>query len=328
MSILNIKYVKNCFGAICVMFYCTIANTQSPEYALESFQGETYTELTSFQSIRLLTNGNPFWEYEFQLEFPFPFYDSIYTRILYSRSWGSFTDDQDPSLLLMEYRWDTSKSPSDVRFSHVMIGSQKAFVMEYNSIRIFGDPFADSLNTYLNFQYKFYEDGVIEVHFGDIHMDNSPLYSKGDGIYCFSLGVIDTTEVCGPHMGIGHPLLEDYGIGLEGAYNDYEVYPDQYGFLTEFPPPGWVIRFKPTFISTTRIEKSFQEVVLSPNPTTDYINLPAIATNISIYDGTGKLVFMQIQEGKEVDASTLSAGIHYIHFISEGRQFAGKFVRQ
>ncbi len=205
----------------------------------------------------------------------------------------------------------------------------QALVLQYTRIRLFADPFEDSLNTYLNFQYWFYENGYIEVKFGEIHMDNTPIYAPGKGMYCFTSSEgVDTTEVCGPHMGIGHPLDEENAIGLEGAYNDYEIYPDQYGFLTEFPPSGWVIRFKPTFISTADINKSIQEVKLSPNPTIDYINLPSFAQNISVYDGTGKLIFNVSGESNQVDVSALPAGLYYMHFLSEGKLSAGKFIRQ
>ncbi len=94
---------------------------QSSEYTIESFQDDGYTELTSYQSIALLTNWHPFWTYEFDFGFPFPFYDFTYNKMLFRyNGWESFTDEEDTAIFLMEYGWtheafvDSFNIPSDV----------------------------------------------------------------------------------------------------------------------------------------------------------------------------------------------------------------------
>jgi hypothetical protein len=114
---------------------------QSSEYTIESFQG-VYTELSTYESIYLLTGGDRLWEYDFEFEFPFPFYDSTYYWMHFDEeSWGSFTLDQDLALLLMHFGTytfyeanDTSNITSDVRFSHVDIEGKKAFVIQYTNV--------------------------------------------------------------------------------------------------------------------------------------------------------------------------------------------------
>lgn len=98
------------------------------------------------------------------MNFEFPFYDSFYTRLYYNNdSWGSLTDNQDEGLLLMDYLdgytfdnvLDTVNITSDVRFSHVDINDMQAFVIEYTKARFWGDPFDDSIDTYMNWQLWF-----------------------------------------------------------------------------------------------------------------------------------------------------------------------------
>src|SRR5687767_15330578 len=113
----------------------------------------------------------------------------------------------------------------------------------------------------------------MEVHFGDIQMDDNPIYLPGFGFWCYDDNGIDTSGRCGPHMGIADPEDEEtIGVGLNGAYNDFEIIEDNYGTLTVIPPQGWVIRFKPITVATSD-PKINDQLLLSPNPTYDVINL-------------------------------------------------------
>lgn len=326
----------NCF---LFLFLCIQVNMsgQITHYTIESFQGE-YDELTSYQSVALLTDFDPFWWYEFELDFPFPFYDSTYTRMIYNHaSWGGFTEDQDEALLLMDcgafsidhHAIDTSNITSDVRFSHVMDGDMQAFVIQFTKARFFDDPFIDSLDTYINFQLRFYENGFMEVHFGSTNIDESPIYMPGKGFYGYSdTGFIDTTQISGPHMGIEHPITEDNAFGLEGAYNDYEVVNTNYSTLTVLPPEGWVIRFKPSVVSTFSPGQEVEHLVISPNPANEYINFPITNEKIIVLNGTGSVVFEGYPKYDALDVSFLPSGLYYLQIISEEKISIGKFLRQ
>lgn len=311
-----------------------VCYSQTSKYEIESFQS-TYSALTDYQSLGILEQGIPLWEHEFELNFPFPFFDSSYTRMIYAYDgWGSFTDDQDESLLMMSYKWtwenfkDTSNITSDVRFSHLSSNGMQAFVIEYYNARLFADPFVDSLNTYLNFQYWFFENGNLEVHFGDIHMDDTPIYSPGNGLYCYSQNTgIDTNEVCGPVMGIGDPYNEEEALGLEGAYNDFEIYPNQYGYLTVLPPTGWVIRFKPKTVSTQDIHDKFEDLPIFPNPVINYIHLPESGGQVIITDSVGKRVFASTHVDEDLDIAALTPGLYILSLWSGNTLRTGKFLK-
>lgn len=315
-----------------VLFNHTLVS-QSSEYTIESFQGE-YNELASYQSIAILTQGDVTWEYEFQLNFPFPFYDSTYTRIFYDNpSWGYFTEDQDAGLQLMyflayaiENVEDTSNITSDVRFTHVAINNTNAFVIQFTNVRFFADPFADSLDTYLNYQIWLFENGIIEVHFGEMHMDNNPIYEPGKGFHTYSDEGVDTNFIEGPYMGISHPLNEENAIGFHGNISKYAVVGTPYAVLNELPPIGWVIRFKPTFVGIPNL--IYKEMSINPNPAYDLIRTPFINEEFRILNEVGKELINGYLTKEDIDISNLLPGIYFLHVSSNQGNYIGKFVKK
>lgn len=308
---------------------------QSNEYVVESEQG-IYEELTTYESVALATEFDPLWAYEFELEFPFPFYDSAYNRVIFDRSgYGAFTDNEDNSLFLFQYySWaydpfmGSSEIPSDVRFSHVQIDGRQAFVLQFTKVRIFADLFEDSLDTYLNFQLRLFDNGVIEVHFGDIHMDNNPTYAPGKGLYCFTSDEgIDTLEICGPYMGIANPLNEDDAIGVNGAYDDYSIVDDIYANFTVMPPSGWVIRFKPKTVATQDAKGKFEYLPIFPNPVDNYIHLPQSGGQVTITDIVGIRVYASTHADEDLDVAALSPGLYVVSFWSGNTLRTGKFLK-
>lgn len=306
-----------------------------PKYNIESFQG-SYNGLSSYESIALLTQGSIFWEYEFDLNFDFPFFDSVYNKLIYrEEAWGSFTENQDEALLLMDFLngygfdpvVDTSNITSDVRFAHVSQSGIMAFVIQYTNVRFIEDPYALVHNSYLNFQIWLYEDGLIEVHFGDIQMDDNPIYLPGFGFWCYDDEGIDTSGRCGPHMGIADPEDEEIiAVGLNGAYNDFEVIEDNYGTLTVIPPQGWIIRFSPTMVSTND-PQNFKQLIFSPNPATDFIKMPFSSAEVLITDDTGSTISNFVVQDSVLDIASFPPGMYYLQTTIDGVMYSGKFVK-
>lgn len=329
------KYLNVLILAICMTVVNAKLAAQTDKYAVESFQGN-YEELENYESIALNTEFDPLWTYEFQLDFQFPFFDSSYNRVIFDRSgYGAFTDDEDNSLFLFQYySWTydpfmgSTDIPSDVRFSHVNYKGTQAFVLQFTKVRIFADLYEDSLDTYLNFQFWLFENGNIEVHFGNIHMDNNPIYAAGKGLYCFTTDEgIDTSEICGPYMGIANPFDENDAIGVVGAYNSYTISGDIYSNFTFMPPEGWVIRFKPQTVSTHDPPSKLIDLLISPNPVSNSIRLPQSGGLVTITDSVGKRIYAEFIDNAELDVSSLAPGIYFLNLINENRQYLGKFVK-
>jgi len=325
-----IIFLAACYFALS---YCHLS-AQSEGYSIESFQG-VYTELEDYESVGILADGNAIWEIKFPLNFHFPYYNMFYDSLLFNfESWGMFTDDEDESLYLMDfpggYSWadlnDTSNITSDVRFSHVLYNNMQAFVLQYTKMRFFADPFADSLDTYMNFQLWLFENGALEVHFGEMHMDGTPIYAPGKGFYHYSGGV-DTNEVYGPHVGISNPYDRDDGIAVSGSYDNFEVTSDIYDNLTVLPPPGWIIRFKPKSVGIFDPKPRNTQIAITPNPASSYILLPSASSKVIIYSNSGEIVYKGVPGENKLSVSSLPTGIYFLKIISNSDSFIGKFLK-
>lgn len=311
-------------------------SAQSEGYTIESVQ-DVYTELTNYESISLLTMGDLFWEFEFHLNFQFPFYDSVYNRVIHRNdAWGSFTDDEDEALFLMAFTRlyaydeliDTSNITSDVRFSHVFSNNMQAFVLQFTKNRFYADPFADVLDTYLNFQLWFFENGIMEVHFGEMHMDGTPIYAPGKGFYCYTTsGGVDTNEVCGPYMGISNPEDDEDAIALSGSYDDFEIAGNQYSVLTVLPPEGWIIRFKPKTVGIFEPEPRINEIMIKPNPASSYILISNPNSKVKIFDFSGKILYEGTVTDNKVSVTTFPTGMYFIKIASDEKSFFGRFFK-
>jgi len=320
-----------CFIAIAESYI----SAQSDEYLIESFQGE-YVELGDYQSLAIKALGNPLFEEVLHLDFPFPLYGVNYDSFTYlNDSWGSFTVEQDISLLLMDfsrgYAWDTVQDSnnilSDIRYAHVLTNGIQAFVLQYTKMGFFADP-VEEFEPSMNFQIWLFENGVLEVHFGEMDMNGTPIYEPGEGFYCYTTsGGVDMSEICGPHVGISDPLNEENAIAVSGSWDDYEVVGDQYAVLNTLPPVGWIIRFKPRALGIFEPDYEINKVAISPNPASSYINLTEPGSYISICSLSGQIVYQGIVNETKLDISTFPQGIYFVKTLSDKGTSIGKFIK-
>jgi Secretion system C-terminal sorting domain len=310
-------------------------SAQSDEYVIESFQDE-YIALTDYQSVAKLAFGNPIFEVALPLNFQFPFYGAYYDTIIYNTdAWGSLTNNQDVALLLMDftrgYAWDwvvdTLNITSDIRFAHVLTNGIQAFVLQYTKMGFFADP-VEEFDPSMNFQLWFFENGIVEVHFGEMNMNGTPIYDPGEGFYCYTTsGGVDMSEVCGPHMGISDPLNEEDAIALSGSWDNYEVVGDQYAVLNTLPPVGWVIRFEPRALGLFEPDYEINEISMSPIPASSFINLAEPGVQVTVYTLSGEVIYQGITNENTLDVSAFPSGIYFLNTLSERGTSIGKFVK-
>jgi len=311
-------------------------SAQSSGYTIESFQG-VYTELDQYESIQSPTDFDIFWEREFELNFQFPYYDSVYNRVIFVHdNWGAVTDDQDFSLLLFEYTdfvCDEPFSPdpdsltSDVRYANVTSNNMQAFVLQYTNNIFFFDIGNDDIDTYMNWQVWLFENGVMEIHFGEMHMDNNPIYEPGKGFFSYGNNGVDTSEIYGPRLSIANPKDESDAIALSGSYDDYEVSGDQYSVLNTIPPMGWIIRFKPKSVGIFDPKPRDNQIVISPNPANSFINISEIGSYVTMYDFSGKIMYEGITNETKLNVTSFPPGIYFVKIASGNTSSIGKFFK-
>lgn len=249
-----------------------LGNAQT--YKIDTLRTE-YQALETYKSVAIEEGGDFDWEKRFDLPFVFPYYDSMYTYIFCNNNsfcYFEYNPEWDIKLMTFSYQFDnlldTINIESDVRYNYITKNDKQALVIQYTKNRLASDASIDEYESYINFQLWFYEDGVMEVHFGDINLDSSPNYRPGEGFY---FTFVDGTEMnSGPEMGVRHPLDEEDQTWLEGDWNDYIVR-NGVGYLTTLPPKGFVIRFSKKTSSTT--DAIDTPVTVYPNPTSDQLTI-------------------------------------------------------
>lgn len=230
----------------------------SQSYEIQSFQ-DSYEPLSNANSILEEEEGFPIWGRRFDLEFEFPFFDQSYTHLECERrsvcSFDSFAFAI--RLLAYGYQADFADFPfetpldSDVLYTHVEKDGMNAFVIEYRNNRLDSDdPSVDMYDTFINFQTWFYENGNLEIRFGDKNLTNSDVYTPGEG-FSLQIPAQDTAILLGPEVTLVNPDNENEIVSFDGAFDNFNQV-NQFGsILTLLPPSGWVIRFQKDISNNT-----------------------------------------------------------------------------
>lgn len=168
---------------------------------------------------------------------------------------------------------------------------------------------------YLNMQYRFYQNGDIELHYGDCVVPTEVLNARQDGTGNFK-----------PYFqGFTMNPYNIHWIFIAGAYNNPFAYVGT-GFdirtlmrdsaLTPFPPEGTVYRLTKTPVGIAPTVKLHDQPEVYPNPTRGIIHLDKLTrpvTRLSIMDLTGKeRSIMHVNENNQVDLSGLGKGMYLL----------------
>jgi hypothetical protein len=303
-------------------------NTQT--YKVDTLRSE-YKELETYNSIALEMEGDFFWEKRFELPFVFPYYDSLYTHLICdygSTCYFDFNPEYDIKLMTFSYEFDNVLDPtnieSDVRYNFVNSNGKQALIIQYTKNRLASDKSIADFDSYINFQLWFYEDGVMEVHFGDINLDNSPNYRPGEGFYFL---FNDGTEMnSGPEMGVRHPLNEEDQTWLDGDWNNYFV-DNAVGYLTTLPPKGFIIRFsKKTSSVAVHPNKHFK---VYPNPSSNILSIDFDENIVKarILGIGGDVIQIKDLSEKKIDIQMLNCGIYILELQTAEGIFQAKFIK-
>jgi len=310
----------------------------SQSYSLTSYQ-DSYSELTDFSSM-LLTTGDPSWDFTFPLDFDFPYFDSTYTELKCSFLGSCFVlnPQMDARIRLLEFGYNmdrvddiseiqnASDLNSDVRFASTVKDGLKAFVLQYTRVRLISDSNIEEFDNYINFQQWYFEDGSIELRFGEYNFENSENYIPGEGFYLLP-GNAPPVRI-GPWIGLQNPADEYDILGTTGDYIDLEIVSESRKPLYTLPPPGWVIRFENLIISGLEIENQI-DLNLSPNPVNNVINLNGNSTldKIEIYNLMGNKVYSLIRPSELINVDFLQAGTYVLKVFHNGINKTYKFIK-
>lgn len=323
--------LKNVFLIIFLVF--VIQKNYSQYYNVSAFQSE-YHQIENYNSIMLETSGALFWHKRFELPFNFKYFDQIfdYLECDYNGT-CSFDDEIDYSmrLLVFGYECDNVVDPnniqSDIRYKIDSIDGIDYLVVQFTKCRLSSDTTVETYDSNVNFQWWFYEDGRIEIHFGNSNLAHSNVYVPGEGFYLLT---DDGPIRFGPQLALWHPYDESIKLGYSDLenYNSFEIVYDDSDKIDWWPPEGWVIRFDNLISKNSDIIEE-SSAVLAPNPVnqTFYIDEFPDFESISIYSIEGRRVLYIEYQTRMIDVSSLPSGIYFYSLKTKKNSFNCKFIK-
>lgn len=274
-------------------------------YTINHFQSN-YDTLVEYNSLPLefISSGEDplYWENDFDFGFEFPFYGSMYNQIFMdSDAIGYFpgSDNYNIAMFTSTYTIGNISSltylDSDIRYSNTTINGLKALIIEFHNVYN-DDEYLDledgpNPNHYLNFQMQFFENGIIELHLGDIDLDSCSYYFPGQG---FSSDNEDPEDnIYGPWIEISNDDFSE-SASFSGDYNNPTILYDDYdnsGVLTSIPPEGYVVQFIPNGITSTEeliVEEKKNYNLIQENGIIEIVGDLSQYKSCNIYDLAGK----------------------------------------
>lgn len=293
---------------------------QSQDYTIQHFQSN-YDTLVDFESLtkELIVEGEwpSFWERAFNFGFDFPFYGDTYA-VLYLDNWavGYFPESPEYNVYLFganyvigdildTFNLDTKYLNSEIRYAYPTVNGVNAMVIEYHNVYVEEEYNENGPNHFINFQTWFYENGIIEVHFGPIDLDNCTHYYPGQG---FSHVDHIEGEVYGPWLEINNFDFSKSAYFF-GDHTDPDILYDDHlnaGVVTSIPPTGFVVQFFPSYLSST---KDVQHEPLNHFSVTQHDGTFVITDELGcfksceLYDVVGR----KIGKSNEVEFNTTSS---------------------
>lgn len=305
------------------------------EYNITSFQS-SYDTLTNYKSLTqeiIVSGEDPFiWSGELELGFDFPFFDEIFQKaIIYSI--GSIGLKEDVGMALFacaSYTIDSMLTPdSEIRYKSLVQNGKKALAVEFHNVYHVEEYELNGKNHYLNFQYWLFENGTIQLRFGDIDLDNCSYFVEGKG---FLADPSNTDFTFGPITGINSN--ENNIHCIFGAYEDLII---SYGSnyckdpLTTIPPSGSVIQF--AFANdTTSVQDFFYDkkeknkfTVTSSHNTLFIDGNQSKFSNAYIFDAMGRLI--QLSNEPKIIMNEMSTNqIIFVQIIAENHMETHKVL--
>lgn len=308
---------------------------QSP-YQIDTFTIQ-YDTLTNFKSIALeYLNNNQYWlqfDREQDFGFDFPFFDEIHSKAEIMDSDGLFFFGTPGwfNIYALDFDWHLCSAPEtrefsthDYRYVTEKEGGKNVFKLEWHDVAICHNSWENAVRPF-NYQVWLWENGDIDVIFGEMNKSDTTVYKEGKGFF-------DQEGYPYGNVGIVNSK-NDYALFYTGLYDKpiiLEGHPDSILFfdrsvLKSLPHEGFVIRFKKM---TSSVD----------GPSDDWFDLPTLVSGsfsfpqefkieqVSIYDLMGRKVLTSNQH--EVDISGIQNGMYIVTWLDGKMMRSHKFYKK
>ncbi len=293
--------MKKFFVLFFLSLFVFFGNAQS--YVITHFQSE-YDTLENFHSVNMeefLDGKDPYaWEKTFDFGFDFPFFGNNYNEVtLDYESVGYFPQSPEFNIYMFSADFviapifDTAQIDSEVRYDLITENNLKALVIEYHNVYVYDEFMENGPNHFVNFQIWFFENGVIELRFGEIDLANCSYYFPGQGFSFDNENPMG--EIYGPWISINNNDFSQSAcfFGDHSAPGILYDDDDNCGVLTSIPPEGFVVQFSPeAAVSSIQPEpsplKNFN--IIQQNDILRIQGDPNCFSSCSVLDAMGKRI--------------------------------------
>jgi len=313
---------------IIILLSVSICNGQSEVSYDVSWEQQTYDTLTDYVSIidsfdiESYGFGACFDLYPILpigLGFDFPFYESSFSEmIIVPDGWATptiFNITAFPINLdfasMQNEECDGDGFSADFRVERTLVNDIKVTKFELSNARLDVEVKRDTvIEHYLNFQYWFYEDGAIELRFGDIDLSQTQYYDPSIGIYD------DNFEIDGPYLGI-NTVDGTEAYYVSGSWDNPTVTESVESPLLGIPPAGWIIRWERSVSSHTDEIFGEEQFFIYKDNIIRFNDKTLEVNYISLYDISGNLITTQnVTANQVLDLHHLNSGMYIVQVIS------------
>lgn len=334
--------MKKFLGILLVLLSLNSYSQQWDNYSGE-WGVSSYDTLTNYTSLLwdVLPSPSLYYNTELEIEFgfPFPYFDQVYNTLNISGMGYVFFGFNWYEIYNYAGFFERHKSMpyhSDWRMQRDTVGMD-ILKFEWKDIGLLYDIDGPSPTDHrLNFQLWLYENGIIEYHYGDINLKNTPWYNINTG-FTNPEGMI-----VGPWVMIVRRMIEEehyfhcnndsisFFSGGAMSGDIYHCIPN-YGTWFRFIP-NEVVKTKDVLANNNRA------FYVTPNPVKDKfvismphkINLGTMNPLFEIYSQTGVKVYSgNIDLNEYTDISFLTPGYYTCSlYDTQGKKYNTKLIKQ
>jgi hypothetical protein len=317
------------------LFLFIVINSKAQTYNLEYFEAkyDTLVDYTSICNENALNGEIPFFfSQSFDFGFDFPFFDKSFNKVnLEDYSVGIFENSVQYNFYLFACPWHVyywanqldyefgNPVNSDWRYKYDVINNKKVFIVEYRHVGplVFDTKPKPYEGGDVNFQQWFWENGDVEVRFGDVLIDstlfNGAIIDPFDsGLYALSLGIQNYENTI--------------QIFVEGTIKNFKTVTfEEESSLDSLPRPNTGFRFRYLPLSTKELHQNDFRI---QNPVTDrlYISTDIKTFSYELIDICGKSI-AKGEDEREINVCSLIPGEYILSVKSNGIKYNKKFVK-
>ncbi len=279
--------------------------------------------IAGYDTLAGYTVLDPDEENDIYFGFDFPYFDDPFSYVSMDLDgYGYFEGSEDYNLYMFGGDFEMheySRLPifSQWRYKSDFVDGLKVIKIEWRNVGIHDDIWSsDPTDHRINYQVWFYENGIIELHFGEMDLENTPFYNESTGFVWLD------GEIYGPWIAIlNFDLTEVYYV--TGTIDDINIVTteDDADILVGVPEFGRYFRWIPDELvaNNRNIKPENHEFIISNNPADDYMGIifkndSFLNSDLEIFTLNGKLVKRQRinKSHEQIDVAHLSTGIYFV----------------